>query len=559
MQRTCANSWCRQFFEITDDDLKFYENVSPIFGGKKYVIPPPDTCPQCRFRQRLQWRPESHLFKRRSDFSGKQILSFLPADAPCKVISPEEWWSESWNPLEYGQEIDFKRPFFEQFGDLLRNVPMISLSIGGQNENSDYLNSASWLKNCYLIAGANHDEDCYYGNFVNYCKSCVDCNFVDHCELLYDCIDCTHCYNLRYSQQCSNCSDSAFLFACRGCQNCFGCVNAVNKQCMFLNEQLSKEEYGRRVNALSLHSRKHTQEAMLFFLAHRLKFPHKYMMGEMNENVTGDGILRSKNAFECFDVSDAEDIKYCGWFHQAKNCMDCYAWGLPAENSYFNTECGDRGNHVLFSVLTYNGSDVFYSVHIRSCKQVFGCISLRHTEYCILNKQYTEEEYHRLSALLSEHMHATGEWGKFFPALVCPFAYNQTIAQDYFPITREEADNMGVRWGEDLEQHVLPTQTAVPDSIRDVDESICEEVFSCAETGLPFKITPQEFKFYKSNDLPLPDKAFFTRHLSRLRRRNPKKLWNRECAKCHEPIATSYSPERPEIVYCEECYLKEVY
>lgn len=36
-------------------------------------------------------------------------------------------------------------------------------------------------------------------------------------------------------------------------------------------------------------------------------------------------------------------------------------------------------------------------------------------------------------------------------------------------------------------------------------------------------------------------------------------LYARECAKCATQIQTSYSPDRPEIVYCEQCYLKEVY
>jgi len=30
-------------------------------------------------------------------------------------------------------------------------------------------------------------------------------------------------------------------------------------------------------------------------------------------------------------------------------------------------------------------------------------------------------------------------------------------------------------------------------------------------------------------------------------------------AKCSKSIQTSYSPERPEIVYCEQCYLQEIY
>ena len=30
------------------------------------------------------------------------------------------------------------------------------------------------------------------------------------------------------------------------------------------------------------------------------------------------------------------------------------------------------------------------------------------------------------------------EWGEFFPSSISPFGYNETVAQDYYPMTREE-------------------------------------------------------------------------------------------------------------------------
>jgi len=40
--------------------------------------------------------------------------------------------------------------------------------------------------------------------------------------------------------------------------------------------------------------------------------------------------------------------------------------------------------------------------------------------------------------------------------------------------------------------------------------------------------------------------------------RNPRKLYERVCDKCGKDMITTYSPERPEVVYCESCYNKEV-
>lgn len=43
---------CSTSFPITDKDMKFYEKVSPVFNNKKYLIPPPTLCPDCRQQRR---------------------------------------------------------------------------------------------------------------------------------------------------------------------------------------------------------------------------------------------------------------------------------------------------------------------------------------------------------------------------------------------------------------------------------------------------------------------------------------------------------------------------
>jgi len=63
---------------------------------------------------------------------------------------------------------------------------------------------------------------------------------------------------------------------------------------------------------------------------------------------------------------------------------------------------------------------------------------LNTAKYCILNKQYTKEEYEKLMPKIIEYMEKTEEWGEFFPASLSPFGYNETIAMEYFPLTREE-------------------------------------------------------------------------------------------------------------------------
>jgi formylmethanofuran dehydrogenase subunit E len=41
--------------------------------------------------------------------------------------------------------------------------------------------------------------------------------------------------------------------------------------------------------------------------------------------------------------------------------------------------------------------------------------------------------------------------------------------------------------------------------------------------------------------------------------KNPRKFFDRNCDKCNKEVKTTYSSDKEEIVYCKECYNKEMY
>ncbi|MDI6883360.1 MAG: hypothetical protein QMC93_02760 [Patescibacteria group bacterium] len=238
-----------------------------------------------------------------------------------------------------------------------------------------------------------------------------------------------------------------------------------------------------------------------------------------------------------------------------------------------------------------------------SSSNLFGCVGLRHKQYCILNKQYTKEEYERLVPKIIEHMKEMPyvdkkgrvyKYGEFFPPELSPFGYNETIAQEYFPLTKEQAIKQGYKW-QDPEQrnYQIDIKTEeLPDHIKDVKDDILGKVIQCANASLQgsdpckaqcttaFKLIEPELRFYKRMNLPLPRLCPNCRHYQRLKQRNPLKLWKRRCmcggqasvngvykntikhfhgdSPCPNEFETTYSPDRPEIVYCEPCYLAEV-
>ncbi|MDD5055407.1 MAG: hypothetical protein PHZ00_04025 [Candidatus Peribacteraceae bacterium] len=555
---------CRQPFSVPEEDLEFYKLVSPMIAGKRYLIPPPTHCPACRRQRRLAWRNEKTLYRRTCDYSKKTILSIYSPDKPFTVYESDVWNSDVWDPMTYGREIDWNRPFFDQWNDLHHAVPLPSFNLRFQNNNSEYTNLSQRNNNCYLIFAGNDNEDCYYGTYLHRNHRVVDGFLTFDSESCYEVIDAYNCNRLFFSEDCRNCSDSLLLKSCQGCQNCIGCVNLVNKNLHIGNQPCTKEEYTKKLNEIT-HNRAAFLVAEQTFQALILQHPHKALSGYSNENVTGDHITNCRNVRECFDMTHDEDCKYCVWMHQSRNCYDCYGWGMTGELGLENHLTGQGFYNVQFSESSWgNVSNLMYCRYcLDTSSNLFGCIGLRHKEYCILNKQYTKEEYESILPKLIEHMIEHGEYGQFFPAQLSPYGYNETVAQEYFPLTQDQIEALGWNWKQESNEAPKVTKTIpgsqLPESIADVPDEIVEWAVVCDVTGRPFKITPQELQFYRDMGLPLPRKCFDQRHKDRMAKRTPRQLWERRCGKCGEEIRTSYPPSRPDIVYCEDCYLDEVH
>lgn len=484
-----------------------------------------------------------------------------PENVPFPVYQMEEWWKDSWDPLDFGQEFDFNRGFFEQWKELDNKVPKVALNVAyTKMENSDFNNYSGNLKNCYLLIDSDYNKDCQYCYTVNKSRDVFDSLKINECELCYECIDCTNCYNLKYSQNCRSCNDSYFLKNCTGCNNCFSCMNLQNKKYCIFNEQLTEEEYAKKIAQYNFGSYESIHDLFPKIEAAYLKFPNKYMRGFQNQNVTGEGVFNSKNTFDSYDCLFCEDVSYCySISFGCKTSRDVYQFGEKIERAYESVVVGYSGFNVRFCHTCNTGnSNLEYCHYCTSCKDCFGCIGMRHKQYCILNKQYSEQEYKNLIPKIIEQMKAKGEYGEFFPASLSPFGYNTTTAQDFYPLEKQQAVEEGYNWEDPDEKEFQPQSYQIPDHIDQVEEVITEQVLACETCSKNYKINDTEYKFYKRNKIPIPHKCFTCRHRDRMKKRNPFKLWDRQCQKCSKEIKSSYEPQRPEIVYCEECYLGEL-
>jgi hypothetical protein len=211
-----------------------------------------------------------------------------------------------------------------------------------------------------------------------------------------------------------------------------------------------------------------------------------------------------------------------------------------------------------------------------------------------LNKQYSKEEYGTLKKRIIGHMRAIKEWGEYFPPEASPFAYNESVAFDFFPLTRDEALRRGYPWYDRPTREYTPTVKAsgLPETIAATTNVILHETIGCLsqeseegkakypECATAFKLVQLELGLYRKLNLPVPQKCFPCRRKDRFALRNPRQLWKRHCGcagresanavyrntvahqhgvgKCPNEFETSYPPDRPEIVYCEQCYNAEV-
>jgi CxxC-x17-CxxC domain-containing protein len=107
-------------------------------------------------------------------------------------------------------------------------------------------------------------------------------------------------------------------------------------------------------------------------------------------------------------------------------------------------------------------------------------------------------------------------------------------------------------------EKIIPANK-LPENISEIPDDILNWAIECEITKKPFRIIKQELDFYRKYNLPIPRKHPSQRHLERMNFRNPRKLFKRKCDKCGKKIQTTYNPERLEIVYCQDCYEREIY
>jgi len=566
MQKICKN--CSQNFEITDQEKNFHE---------KWNFPLPETCPQDRLIEIMAFRNENRLYPRKCSLSNENILSAYQPNTSFPVYKNEIWWGDSWDGLEYGKDFIFNKSFFQQFQELQKVVPREGTSVFNC-ENCNFNSHTRTSKNCYLNSLVADCEDVCYSHWVVKDDNVVDSIYLNNSQFCYECIDCYNLYNCFVLQESTNCSDSFFCYQIKNCNKCIFCTNITNKSFYIFNKAASEDEYNILKSKILSGSYKTWINFYKKFLDMTEKTNNRFIHGLNYENSTGDHVYNSKNCHICFDIHGSEDCFNNASIGDSKDIYDSYSIGWPKCEIVYKS-CVIRGStDIAFCNYIWFSNNLKYCDSCISCKNCFGCIGLKHKEFCILNKQYSKSEYEKLVPKIIESMTRNDEWGNFPVQDLSVFAYNETAAQDYFPLTKSAVGNADLHslqrfnWSDYEPEfpHVEKTIPAnlLPDTISEIPDDILNwaiesEIPNIKQQGVAtpclYKIIKPELEFYRKMNLPVPRRHPDQRHKDRMALRNPRKLWKRNCMKCNNEIQTTYSPNRNEIVYCEKCYLETVY
>jgi len=338
------------------------------------------------------------------------------------------------------------------------------------------------------------------------------------------------------------------------------CWNLRGKSYCIENKQYTREEYLGKLKSYNLGSRSSVEKLENSFrkiiqneIVHRQNFNFR------TYNSSGNYLLDDKNCQNCNTISGSEDCFNCtrnGWIKSSIDICGSQYLELSGNCSL----CQPSGYFLKYS----SWSSARYSEYLDmciECEYCFGCVGLKKKKYCILNKQYTKEEYEKLKGKIIEDMRERGEYGKFLPYSMSAGPFNLSTGIFYFPeIKKEDILKLGGYWENLDESNIEGTATdKLPDDIKDVSDDIITQALICPETGWRFNIAKNELTFYRANNIPLPRFHFDVRIKKQMKYLSVLQAYSAVCCYCQKDINAYYPPEWGyQKIACEDCYKREI-
>ena len=396
---------------------------------------------------------------------------------------PETWrvkklWGNIWEESStiYEEWDDKKGGFFSHFQKLLNRIPLQYLLDFWNNENCNYADSVFWwAKNAYLsfVTGYNAKNIAYSAYCYTEVHNIYNSFFCSKRNSnIYMSASITESHNIFYSKYIVNSSNIWFSTNLIGCEECILCDGLENKKYCIKNQEYSFETY-RSMKAELMRQKKIFQSLYKWISS----IPAK---NTWSEEITWENIIKSyntKNSFWINRINNSQNViignggDSCDLFYDAVD-----VW-LDSDNFYATSAVGYNAHNIYCSSQIGESSNLYYCYFVENCSFCFGCIGLKNKSYCILNMQYTKEEWGLQVSEIFASMEWDGTLGDFFPGWMNPFYFNDTLA--YLidsSFTKEEVEEEGYLWRD------KPIRVDIPEWVRIVRNTELDQFQGFRET-----------------------------------------------------------------------------
>jgi len=232
-----------------------------------------------------------------------------------------------------------------------------------------------------------------------------------------------------------------------------------------------------------------------------------------------NAVMNSYNIFYSSNIINSSDV----WF--SSNLMACtiFAGSYTADDMYGVMICGINTSDIYCSyAVVDNCSNVFYSYALETCSYCIWCIGLKNKSYCILNKQYTKDQWEVLANEIFSSMESDNTLWDFFSPELNPFYFNDTFAGLLWNYDKQEIEKHWYLWREDsIKVDVNESWDIIPTNDLDDFESLENNTWSMDKEILKkviqddawnyYRIVKPEYDFLMKHWLPLPRKHWFDR------------------------------------------------
>ena len=556
------------------DALKPGERTDPITGERwtmterELEIIRMHKVPPCKYssltRQKImtahfnsgQWWYNKHAE------TGKPIITSSHPSTGVKVLNDEEWFDRDFQSIN--QEIDFDRSFFDQMYELKLKVPVSATRNFEKPENSICLASYG-DQNSYFVA-ASKSKDTFFSivaldtessNMVYNSQAITNSSHVIHSERIFNC---------QFVSESRDCMNSDFIFDCRNCEYCFGATSKRNKKYLWFNEQLTQTEWEKRRAEVDLGSRQVSTEYKEQYdqLVAKAVWPENF--NEKVENSTGEYLTEVTDCEMVYFANGGARNEYHTTWSMGKTENNSFCANPSGSQYSYLSSAINSCNKALFSIWTVRSQNVEYCQDCYDCEDCFACVGLRHKRFCILNKQYSEDEYWDQVDKIKCAMLDSSEYGEPMSGRFTVGYFMESGSVRYFQSDREFGEKIGAHLfdpntndaiGEELMKSMDVTDANnAPDSCDDLDGWVWKVLYDSGYNRR-YAYLPSEVDLYKRLRIAPPVEHHVKRVYDFVQGSNNGVFKDSQCVQCGKKVMVSTNPKFPNRkIYCKKDYLE---